>query len=121
MVTVDDLPALRADQVFVDTAAADQPARGAVWGCAAVVDLAGRKPAIGHHELAAVAGGLVGQQRPNQSHCGVAHGPPVGAPPHTAFHRGHVKILDHDAAVAARQRGGELVGSFPPQVHAPPI
>ena len=37
------------------------------------------------------------------------------------FHGGHVEILDHDAAVGARQLGGEPVGGLPASVHTPAV
>lgn len=48
-VAVDYLARYRAEQVFVDAALALQPARCAVGAGAAVVDLAGGKPAVRHH------------------------------------------------------------------------
>jgi hypothetical protein len=110
-VTVDDFTGEWAHQQFVDPAVAEESTRCAVWCSAAVVDLAGCEPAIGHHQVSAVAGGLVGQLRPDRTHCRVGDGPPVGAPPHAAFHRSHVEVFEHHVAIAARQLGGELVGS----------
>jgi hypothetical protein len=114
VIAVDELTGAWAHQLLVDTAAAGQPARCAIGCGATVVDLAGGKPAIGHRQYPAVAGGLVGQQWPDRTHRSVADRAPVGAPPHTAFHRGHVEVFDHDVAVYARQLGGELVGGFAP-------
>jgi hypothetical protein len=79
-VTVDDFTGEWAHQQFVDPAVAEESTRCAVWCSAAVVDLAGCEPAIGHHQVSAVAGGLVGQLRPDRTHCRVGDGPPVGAP-----------------------------------------
>ena len=103
MVAGDADAGVRAHQVFVDPAAADQSAEGAVRVGVAVVDLAGRKPAIRQLQLATIAGGLVDQHRPDQSQCGIGEGAPVGTPSHTAFHRGHVEIFDHDMTIGARQ------------------
>jgi len=58
-VAVHDFTCERAHQVFVDSAFADQARWGAVRCGAAVVDLAGGKPAIRHGQVAAVAGSLV--------------------------------------------------------------
>ena len=58
-VAVHDFTCERAHQVFVDSAFADQARWGAVRCGAAVVDLAGGKPAIRHDQVAAVAGSLV--------------------------------------------------------------
>ena len=89
--------------------------------CAAVVDLAGREPAIGHGQGAAMPDGLVGQLRLDQTHRGIgdrrAGKPGAPCPVSSRPHRG----LRHDVAVGARQLRGELVGSFPPQMHAPAI
>ena len=57
------------------------PCRPGGTGCrlgvvAAVVDLAGGEPAIGHGQGAAMPGGLVGQLRPDQSHRGIGDGAP---------------------------------------------
>lgn len=113
-VAVDDFTCLRADEVFVDPAFTLQTARAAVWGGAAVMDLAGRVPAIRHDHGAALPGGLIRHHRRHQSHRGIEDSAPVGTFPHAAFHRGHVEIFDHDLAVGARQLCGELVGCFPP-------
>jgi hypothetical protein len=59
VVAVDDVTGVWADQFLVDAASADQPARRAVGCGVAVVDLAGRKPAIRHRQHGAVTGGLV--------------------------------------------------------------
>src|SRR6185437_4530960 len=64
---------------------------------------------------------LLDQLRPNQSHRSIRDGPAKRSPAHALFHGGHVEILDHDAAVGARQLGGEPVGGFPPQVHTPAV
>ena len=120
-VAVHDFTGERAHQVLVDSAFTDQAAWGAVRCGAAVVDLAGGKPAIRHDQVAAVAGSLVDQLRPNQSHRSIRDGPAKRSPAHALFHGGHVEILDHDAAVGARQLGGEPVGGFPPQVHTPAV
>jgi hypothetical protein len=109
------------DQVFVDAALTLQAAWCAVGQVAAVVDLAGREPAIRHDQGTAMPHGLVRQHRRNQSHGGIRDRPAKRPPAHTAFHRGHIEILYHDLTVGARQLGSELVGSFPPQMHAPPI
>src|ERR1700694_3274275 len=70
-IAVDDFAGLRTHQQLVDASFADQPARGAVRCGAAVVDLAGREPTVRHDQLAAIAGGLVGQHRPDQTHRGI--------------------------------------------------
>jgi len=121
VIAVDHLARQRADQVFIDAALADQATRCAVGCSAAVMDLAGRKPAIRHDQAATAPRGFVGQHRRDHSHRSIGHGAPVGATPHTTFHRGHVEVFDHDLAIGARQFGGELVGGFPPQVHTPAI
>ena len=64
---------------------------------------------------------LLDQLRPNQSHRSIRDGPAKRSPAHALCHGGHVEILDHDAAVGARQLGGEPVGGFPPQVHTPAV
>jgi hypothetical protein len=120
-IPVDDLTSEWADQVFVDPPVADQPTRRAVRLGASVVDLAGGKPAIRHCEHRAMAGGLVGQLRPDRAHCGIGHRPAKRPPAHTAFHGLQIEVFDHDVAIAARQLGGELMGGFPPQVHAPAV
>ena len=121
LIAVHDMAGLRTHQQLVDAAAPNQSAQGAVRCGAAVVDLAGRKPPVRHHQLAAIAGALVGQHRPNRTYRRIRNRAPERAPPHAAFHRGHVEVFDHDAAIAARQLGGELVGSFPAQMHAPAV
>lgn len=113
-IAVDDFTCLRADEVFVDAAFTVQTARGALWGGAAVMDLARWVPAIRHDQGTATPGGLIRHHRRHQSHCGIGDGAPVGAFAHAAFHRGHVEIFDHDLAVGACQLCGELVGCFPP-------
>jgi hypothetical protein len=120
-VPVDDLTSEWADQVFVDPALADQPARRAARLGASVVDLAGRKPAMRHCEHRAMAGGLVGELRPDRAHCGIGHRPAKRPPTHTAFHGLQIKVFDHDVAIAACQLSGELMGGFPTQVHAPAV
>src|SRR5690349_7589503 len=67
-VAVDDFTGGRAHQQLVDASLADQSARCAGWCGAAVVDLAGWEPTVRLNQFAAVAGGLVGQHRPDQSH-----------------------------------------------------
>jgi hypothetical protein len=114
VIAVDEFTRLWAHQQLVDTAAPDQAARCAIWCGAAVVDLAGGKPAIGHRQSPTVAGGLVHQHGFDRTHAGVGDGPAERPPAHAPFHGGHVEVFDHDVAVAVRQRGGELVGSFPP-------
>jgi hypothetical protein len=79
-----------------------------------VVDLAGREPAIGHGQGAAVPASLVGQLRPDQTHRGIRHRAPQCPAPHALFHRGQIEVLDHDLAVGARQLGAELMSCFPP-------
>jgi hypothetical protein len=120
-ICVNDLPSQWAHPLFVDVAFADQPTEGAVGLSAAVVDLAGGKPAIRHRQHRAVTGCLVSQLRLDGTHCGIGHGPPQRPASHTAFHGGHVEVFDHEVAIGARQFGGELVGGFPTQVHAPTI
>lgn len=113
-VAVDYLARYRAEQVFVDAALALQPARCAVGAGAAVVDLAGGKPAVRHRQHAAALGRFVSQLRRDQTHCGIGDRSAKRPPAHAAFHRGHVEVFDHDLAIGARQLGGELVGCFPP-------
>jgi hypothetical protein len=112
-IAVDDFAGLRTHQQLVDASFADQPAWGAVRCGAAVVDLAGREPTVRHDQLAAIAGGLVGQHRPDQTHRGIGNGTPVGTPSHAAFHGRQIEVFDHDVAIGARQLGAELMGSFP--------
>jgi hypothetical protein len=100
--------------VFVDATLANQAAWGVIRLVAAVVDLAGRKPAIGHGQGAAMPQGLVGQLRFHKTYRGVGHSAPESLAPHALFHRGHVEVLDDDVPVDARQLRGELMGSFPP-------
>ena len=54
---------------------------------------------------------LLDQLRPNQSHRSIRDGPAKRSPAHALCHGGHVEILDHDAAVGARQLGGEPVAA----------
>jgi hypothetical protein len=112
-VAVDDFTGGRADQVFVDAAFADQSARRAVWCDAAVVDLAGGKPAIRHRQHTAETGGLVSQLRLDQTHGGIGDRPAKRPPAHTAFHGRQIEGFDHEVAIAARQLGGELMGGCP--------
>ena len=82
-----------------------------------MVELAGGKPAVHHDQGCPRAGGLVDQLRSDQPHRSVGDSAAESPPPHAAFHRGDVEIFDLDGAVF-RQLGGELVGCFPPQIHA---
>jgi hypothetical protein len=65
-VAVDDLTGQGARQPLADSVFTDQPAGGTVGLSAAVVDLAGGKPAIRDNQLAAESGGLVDQLRPDR-------------------------------------------------------
>jgi hypothetical protein len=113
-VAVDDFPGDRAEQVFVDTCLANQATSGAVGVVAAVVELAGGKPAIGHGQgAAAMPAGLVGQLGSDQTHRGIRHRTPESPAAHALFHRGHVEVLDDDVAIGARQPAAELMGCFP--------
>src|ERR1700694_3055176 len=98
-VAVDDLTGHGARQPLADSVFTDQPAGGTVGVSAAVVDLAGGKPAIRDNQLAAESGGLVDQLRPDKTHSGVRHGPPERRAPHATFHGGHVEIFAHDPAI----------------------
>jgi hypothetical protein len=112
---------LRAHQLLIHFAFADQAARRAVRQGVAMVDLAGGKPAIRHRQHGAAAGALVDQLRSDRPHRGIRHGPAKRPPAHALFHRGHIEIFNHKAAVGARQLGGQLMGGFPPQMHTPAI
>jgi hypothetical protein len=79
------------------------------------------KPAIRHRQHGAAAGALVDQLRSDRPHRGIRHGPAKRPPAHALFHRGHIEIFNHKAAVGARQLGGQLMGGFPPQMHTPAI
>src|SRR5262245_44496496 len=98
-IPVDHYAGDRADQALVNPALTLQPARGAIRQGVAVVDLAGWEPAVRHDQGAAVPGGFVGQHGRDQPHCGIRHRPAKRPAAHTAFHRGHVEIFDHDVAV----------------------
>src|ERR1700737_3501621 len=99
-IAVNDFSGLRANQLFVDVSLADQPARRAIGCGVAVVDLAGRKPAIRDRQHAAETGGLVSQLRLDQTYCGVGDRPAEPPTAHPEFHGGHVEVFDHEVAIA---------------------
>ena len=103
-VAVDEFAGLRTYQQLVDASVADQPAQGAVrlrcsrggsgWTGTNGPPPSARRP---------IAGGLVGQHRPDQTHRGIRNGTPVGTPSHAAFHGRQIEVFDHDVAIGARQ------------------
>jgi hypothetical protein len=120
-IAVHEFAGLRAHQLLIHSALADEAAGGAIRQAVAVVDLTGREPPIRHRQDTAVAGGLVGQLWPDRAHRGIRYGPAKRPATHPLFHRGNIEILNNDVAVGARQLGGEPVGGFPPQVRTPAV
>src|SRR4029453_1837393 len=73
---------------------------------------------VGHHQLAAVPGRLVGELSSQLSQTAVGQGPGQAA---IANHSSQIELLDHHGAVLGGQSGGELVECVAAQVGRPGV
>jgi phenylpropionate dioxygenase-like ring-hydroxylating dioxygenase large terminal subunit len=92
-----------------------------VVAATAVVGLGGPEPPVGHHQLTASPGALVGQCRADSAKPSLVHAAAKRPPAHPAAHRGDVEVLDHNGAVAAGQPGREGVHLLGSEVRSPPV